>query len=362
MASGFTEEAIKILIQQALTAQAEIHRKELAEQTRVSAEIVARLQRSSSSAVRTPPLSPSSKSTTVPRARLDMGSPQIVYNELGGTSTSALSQAAVARATGLASASSSLTSNQENLYQLLTMDQSKNERSLTERKEDPVTDSGLAESLRFFDEYNRLGGRRSLREFLGPTWLRTLERVQGAAIPDESDGEKILRSFLESIFNSPDSFNIRVESAFVAVKIELVKGRISLDAMQSYAARFAAILDNWVSRFPDQYDRVLNKRLVSYFYKGIEPEPLRSLVQHFPVDYISEVFDQFRTHCTPSVVEMVNLKTEKSFRDRQQFRDRQKIPELSRPPGGERERRAKKGDSAGAKFTPPLGDLSLIHI
>ena len=107
--------------------------------------------------------------------------------------------------------------------------------------------------------------------------------------------------------------------------------------MQSYAARFAAILDNWVSRFPDQYDRVLNKRLVSYFYKGIEPEPLRSLVQHFPVDYISEVFDQFRTHCTPSTVEMVNLKTEKSFRDRQ-FRDRQKIPELSRPPGGERER------------------------
>jgi hypothetical protein len=124
-----------------------------------------------------------------------MGSPQIVYNELGGTSTSALSQAAVARATSLASASSSLTSNQENLYQLLTMDQSKNERSLTERKEDPVTDSGLAESLKFFDEYNRLGGRRSLREFLGPTWLRTLERVQGAAIPDESDGEKILRSF-----------------------------------------------------------------------------------------------------------------------------------------------------------------------
>jgi len=118
MASGFTEEAIKILIQQALTAQAEIHRKELAEQTRVSDEIVARLQRSSSSAVRTPPLSPSSTRTTVPRARLDMGSPQIVYNELGGTSTSALSQAAVARATGLASASSSLTSKGESLSTL----------------------------------------------------------------------------------------------------------------------------------------------------------------------------------------------------------------------------------------------------
>ena len=133
-------------------------------------------------------------------------------------------------------------------------------------------------SLKFFDDYNHRGGRNSLREFLGHTWLRTLERVQGAPIPDESDGDSELRNFLESIFNSPESFNIRVETSFLTHKVELVKGRVTLDAMQSYAARFAATLDDWIPRFPDPHDRSLNERLVGYFYKGIEPEPLRMLV------------------------------------------------------------------------------------
>ena len=55
------------------------------------------------------------------------------------------------------------------------MDQVKIEKSLNEREDDPVTDSGLVASLKFFDDYNHRGGRRSLREFLGHTWLRTLE-------------------------------------------------------------------------------------------------------------------------------------------------------------------------------------------
>ena len=76
----------------------------------------------------------------------------------------------------MASASSSSTSTQEDFYKLLTMDQSKIEKSLNEREEDPVTDSGL---VAFFDDYNYRGGRRPLREFLAHTWLRTLERVQG---------------------------------------------------------------------------------------------------------------------------------------------------------------------------------------
>ena len=118
-------------------------------------------------------------------------------------------------------------------------------------------------SLKFFYDYNHRGGRKSLRELLGHTWLRTLERVQDVPIPDESDGDPELRNFLESIFNSPESFNIRVETAFLAHKVELVKGRVSLDAMQSYAARFAAALDDWVPRFPDSNDRALNARLVS---------------------------------------------------------------------------------------------------
>ena len=109
------------------------------------------------------------------------------------------------------------------------MDQSKIEKSLNEREEDPATDSGLVASLKFFDDYNHRGGRKSLREFLGHTWLRTLKRVQGVPIPDESDGNSELRNFLESIFNSPESFNIRVETSFLTHKVELVKGRVKLD-------------------------------------------------------------------------------------------------------------------------------------
>jgi len=335
MATGITAEAINQMIQEALATQAEAHNKELAEKL---AEQAARFRTSSASAAHTTPVaSPTVSSTrsTVPRTRLNMSSPSLVFNGLGGTSTSAMATAAVNRASALASASSSSNPAQEDFYATFARDQTKIEQSLIERDEDPVTDSGLLASLKFFDSYNHKGGRRSLREFLGHTWLRTLERVQGVTIPDESKGAGELRNFLETVFDSPESFNIRVETDFVAIKLELLKGRLSLDAMQSYAARFAETLDDWLPRFPDPDDRVLNKRLVAYFYNGIEPAPLRSLVQHFPVEYISDVFHQFRTHCTASVVEMANLKTEKSLRDRQ-FRTRQlqQIPEPSRPLGG----------------------------
>ena len=124
--------------------------------------------------------------------------------------------------------------------------------------------------------------------------------------------------------------------------------------MQSYAARFAKTLDDWTPRFPDPEDRPLNKRLVGYFYTGIEPEPLRSLIKHFPVDHVSDVFHQLRVQCTASVVEMVDLKTEKSFRERQfRARQQQQIPEPSRPLGGER--RTKTSDSAGTQLKPLLG-------
>ena len=92
--------------------------------------------------------------------------------------------------------------------------------------------------------------------------------------------------------------------------------------MQSFAASFAATLDDWIPRFLDPHDRSLNERLVGYFYKSIEPEPLRMLISHFRVDHIFDVFDQFKLQCTASVVEMIYLKSEKSFRDRQ-FRAKQ---------------------------------------
>ena len=106
----------------------------------------------------------------------------------------------------------------------------------------------------------------------------------------------------------------------------------------------------WIPRFPDPHDRSLNECLVGYFYKGIEPEPLRMLVSHFRVDHVCDVFDQFKLQCTASVVEMINLKSEKSCRDRQfHAKQRQQIPDPSWLP--KRERRAKKVDSAGTKIT-----------
>ena len=122
-----------------------------------------------------------------------MSSPSLVFNALGGTSTSTMATAAATRASAPASSSSNPA--QEEFYATFARDQTKIEQSLIERDEDPVTDSGLLASLKFFDGYNHKGGRRSLREFLGHTWLRTLERVQGVTIPDESKGTGELRNF-----------------------------------------------------------------------------------------------------------------------------------------------------------------------
>jgi len=99
MATGITEEVIQKFIQDASAAQAATHRTELAALT-------------APTTAPTTPASPTASSTrsTVPRTRLNMGSPSLVYNGLGGTSTSAMSNAAVGRASALASASSSSTS------------------------------------------------------------------------------------------------------------------------------------------------------------------------------------------------------------------------------------------------------------
>ena len=77
-----------------------------------------------------------------------------------------------------------------------------------------------------------------------------------------------LRTFLDSVFNLPDSFYSLVETAFLLHKLELVKGAVSPEGMQLYAARFASTLDDWIPRLPSPNDRVLNECFVSYFYKG----------------------------------------------------------------------------------------------
>ena len=126
----------------------------------------------SSRLLRHPLLIASSTRSTIKRTTLDVDSSLLYKNGLGGTSTSAISQAAVNRHTSAVPPST--TSAQEDFYKIFSMDQTKIERSILEREEQ-VTDSGLVASLKFFDDYNHREGRKSLREFLGQTWLRTLE-------------------------------------------------------------------------------------------------------------------------------------------------------------------------------------------
>ena len=123
MANEINAERIQQMIQTALAAQAGIYNKESADRERILlADFEVRLQHATAVNT-TPPASPNSSTlSAVPRTRLNMGSPSVLYNGLGGTSTSATSKAAVGRASALASASSSSTSTQEDFYKLLTMD------------------------------------------------------------------------------------------------------------------------------------------------------------------------------------------------------------------------------------------------
>ena len=105
-----------------------------------------------------------------------MGSPSLVFNGLGGTSTSEMATAAVARASALAAASSN--PSQQDFYDSFARDQTKLELSLIERKDDPVTDSGLLASLKFFDGYNHQGGRKQINYGLSPNVVGWSPKIQ----------------------------------------------------------------------------------------------------------------------------------------------------------------------------------------
>ena len=130
MATGITAEAINQMIQEALATQAEAHNKELAAKL---AEQAARVRTSSASSAAhtTPVASPTASSTrsTVPRTRLNMSSPSLVFNALGGTSTSAMATAAATRASAPASSSSNPA--QEDFYATFARDQTKIEKTIS---------------------------------------------------------------------------------------------------------------------------------------------------------------------------------------------------------------------------------------
>ena len=101
---------IMMIIHGALAAAQPSRPTFIASRTELAALAARSLQTPPASAVPTSPASPTNSSTrlTVPRTRLIMGSPSVFYNGLFST-TSAMSKAAVGRASALASASSSST-------------------------------------------------------------------------------------------------------------------------------------------------------------------------------------------------------------------------------------------------------------
>ena len=124
---------------------------------------------------------------------------------------------------------------------------------------------------------------------MGAKWLRVLELTQGVLIPDDSRGDSELRIFLEALFVSTNTQNFRLERAFE--KIRMPKKALTVETMQTYAAEFAAELNDQLPKIADPSDRVVQEMLIGYFYKGLQPEYLREKISHFKVSTITQVFD-----------------------------------------------------------------------
>ncbi len=172
----------------------------------------------------------------------------ISNNSMGGIHTTPL--ATMARPSLTASTGSPTTSpgggfqasGPQEYFQALTINQSQVEKDLVQRPDDPVTEKGLYARLQAFDDYNNLGGRKGLREVMGAKWLRVLEFTRGVSIPDDSRGDSELRVFLEKLFVSINTQNFRLERAFE--KIYIPRKALTVEAMQLYAAQFAAELND----------------------------------------------------------------------------------------------------------------------
>ena len=288
------------------------------------------------------------------------------YNSMGGISSTPLAtmpQPVPAGHTSASSGDNSSTANAQpaaaDYFQTMSLNQSKVEKDLVQRPDDPVTEQGLYARLQNFDTNNELGGRKGLREVMGVKWLRVLEFTQGVSVPDESRGDSEFRIFLESLFVSTNTQNLRLERAFA--KIYMPRKALTVEAMQLYAATFAAELDDQLPKIADPNDRVGKETLIIYFYKGLQPEYLREKISHFKVLTIKQVFDVFREYCTPIMVEAANF----SFLD---TRRKKEVPQIKQFPrelnrhSSESLRAAKKAGSLrseNARILSPVlsGDL-----
>ncbi len=232
------------------------------------------------------------------------------------------------------------------------------EKDLVQRPEDQVTETGLQDRLQAFDEYNNLGGRKGLREVMGVKWLKVLEVTRGVSVPDDSQGESVLRNFLETLFDSTDTENFRLERAFA--KVHMPRKALTIDAMQLYAAQFAAELNDQLPKIEDPSDRVVQELLIGYFYKGLQPDYLREKISHFKKSTIKQVFNVFREYSTPTMVDAANL----SFVAARRKKDLPQInavPRELRSHSSDSLRAAKKAGSIQSVIPPPIpGELPIF--
>ena len=85
-----------------------------------------------------------------------------------------------------------------------------------------------------------------------------------------SQGESELRIFLETLFDSTNTQNLRLERGLG--QIRMPKRALTLEAMQLYAAEFAAELNDQLPKIADPNDRVVQEAIIGYFYKGLHPD------------------------------------------------------------------------------------------
>jgi len=137
---------------------------------------------------------------------------------------------------------------------------------------------------------------------------------------------------------------MRVSKALMLTTNLVAKKALTLEAMQLYAATFAAELDNRLPKIADSVNRIVQEMLINYFYKGLQPEYLHEKISHFKVSNIKEAFNVFREYCTPIMVEVANL----SFLD---TRRKKEVPQIRHFPrelnhhSSESSRAAKKAGS-----------------
>ena len=124
---------------------------------------------------------------------------------------------------------------------------------------------------------------------MGVKWLRILEFTQGVSVPDDSRGDSDLCIFLENIFVSSNTQNLRLERAFA--KVCMQRRVLTVEAMQLYAASFAGVLHNELPKIVDPTDRILQESLINYFYRCLHPEYVREKISHFKFSTINQMFD-----------------------------------------------------------------------